>query len=116
MGTAQHRCAPGLHTHEPAARRPEPGPEPSLTDVVGCGRLPLPVQLPPQGAEPLLFAAADPAAENGGYYGPGGRFEMTGPTAPARVPSRARDKAAADRLWTTAEALTGVALPTPTTH
>ena len=77
----------------------------------GTNVLPLPAQLPPQGAEPLLFAAADPAAENGGYYGPGGRFELTGPTAPARVPSRARDTAAAARLWSVAEALTGVTLP-----
>jgi NAD(P)-dependent dehydrogenase (short-subunit alcohol dehydrogenase family) len=77
----------------------------------GTNALPLPAQLPPQGAEPLLFAAADPAAENGGYYGPGGRFELTGPTAPARVPSRARDTSAATRLWSVAEALTGVTLP-----
>ena len=78
----------------------------------GTSALPLPAQLPQQGAEPLLFAAADPAAENGGYYGPGGRFELTGPTAPARVPSRARDTAAAAQLWAAAETLTGVTLPT----
>ena len=82
----------------------------------GTNALPLPAQLPPQGAEPLLFAAADPAAENGGYYGPGGRFELTGPTAPARIPSRARDTSAAARLWSVAEDLTGVALPAPTPH
>ena len=82
----------------------------------GTNALPLPAQLPPQGAEPLLFAAADPAAENGGYYGPGGRFELTGPTASARVPSRARDTSAAARLWSVAEDLTGVALPAPTPH
>lgn len=73
--------------------------------------LPLPVQLPAQGAEPLLFAAADPAAENGAYYGPSGRFELSGPTGPARVPARARDTAAAARLWSVAETLTGVTLP-----
>ena len=55
-------------------------------------------------------------AENGGYYGPGGRFELTGPTASARVPSRARDTSAAARLWSVAEDLTGVALPAPTPH
>jgi hypothetical protein len=38
---------------------------------------------------------------------------MRGPVAPAHVPSRARDTAAAARLWTAAETLTGVALPTP---
>jgi NAD(P)-dependent dehydrogenase (short-subunit alcohol dehydrogenase family) len=80
----------------------------------GANHLPFPAQLPPQGAEPMLFAATDPAAENGAYYGPSGRFEMTGPTAPARVPSRARDTAAAARLWAAAETLTGVPLPAPT--
>ena len=77
----------------------------------GTNALPLPAQLPPQGAEPLLFAAADPAAESGGYYGPAGRFELAGPTAPAHVPARARDTAVAARLWAVAEDLTGVALP-----
>jgi NAD(P)-dependent dehydrogenase (short-subunit alcohol dehydrogenase family) len=77
----------------------------------GSAVLPLPVQLPAQGAEPLLFAAADPAAENGGYYGPTGLLELAGPMGAARVPSRARDTAAAERLWSVAEELTGVALP-----
>ena len=77
----------------------------------GSTALPLPVQLPQQGAEPLLFAATDPAAENGGYYGPTGLLELSGPMGAARVPSRARDTAAAERLWSVAEELTGVALP-----
>jgi NAD(P)-dependent dehydrogenase (short-subunit alcohol dehydrogenase family) len=67
-----------------------------------------------QGAEPLLFAATDPAAVNGGYYGPSRRFELVGPTAPARVPAPARDAALAARLWTESERRTGVALPVPT--
>ena len=73
-----------------------------------------PTQGPEQGAEPMLFAAADPAAVNGGYYGPSGRFELVGPTAPARVPRRARDAALAARLWAESERLTGAALPVPT--
>jgi NAD(P)-dependent dehydrogenase (short-subunit alcohol dehydrogenase family) len=77
------------------------------------GRL-VPTQGVEQGAEPLLFAAADPAAVNGGYYGPSRRFELVGPTAPARVPRRARDAAVAARLWAESERLTGVALPVPT--
>jgi NAD(P)-dependent dehydrogenase (short-subunit alcohol dehydrogenase family) len=63
-----------------------------------------------QGAEPLLFAAADPAAVQGGYYGPTGLLELVGPSGPARVPRRARDAAAAARLWDVAEQLTGTAL------
>jgi hypothetical protein len=73
--------------------------------------VPMPAQEPVQGAEPMLFAATDPAAGNGAYYGPNGFLELTGPTAPARVPPRARDTAAAARLWSVAEELTGVALP-----
>lgn len=71
----------------------------------------LPSQLPAQGAEPLLYAAADPGAAPGGYYGPGGRFGLVGPTAPARITRRALDPAANARLWATAEQLTGVSLP-----
>jgi NAD(P)-dependent dehydrogenase (short-subunit alcohol dehydrogenase family) len=86
---------------------------PSLSSLAMTA-LPLPAQEPSQGAEPMLFAATDPAAENGGYYGPAGAFEFTGPTGVARIPARARDTAAAARLWTAAEELTGVALPAPT--
>jgi NAD(P)-dependent dehydrogenase (short-subunit alcohol dehydrogenase family) len=72
----------------------------------------LPSQLPPQGTEPLLYAATSPDAVNGGYYGPSGFLELTGPTAPARVNRRMRDDEVARRLWTEAERLTGVGLPT----
>ena len=43
---------------------------PSLSSW-GTNALPLPAQLPAQGAEPMLFAAADPAAENGALLRPG---------------------------------------------
>jgi NAD(P)-dependent dehydrogenase (short-subunit alcohol dehydrogenase family) len=62
------------------------------------------------GAEPLLYAATSPDAVNGGYYGPGGRLGLVGPTATARTPRRARDEATATRLWAEAEQLTGVSL------
>jgi NAD(P)-dependent dehydrogenase (short-subunit alcohol dehydrogenase family) len=70
----------------------------------------LPSQLPPQGTEPLLYAATSADAVNGGYYGPGGWMELTGPTAPARVQRHLRDDAVAARLWAEAERLTGVAV------
>jgi NAD(P)-dependent dehydrogenase (short-subunit alcohol dehydrogenase family) len=70
----------------------------------------LPSQEVGTGTEPLLFAAADPAAVNGGYYGPTGRFGLVGPTGPARINRRAMDTAAAARLWTESERLTGVSL------
>ncbi|HEY0719331.1 MAG TPA: SDR family oxidoreductase [Streptosporangiaceae bacterium] len=68
----------------------------------------MPSQAVGAGTEPLLFAATSPEATNGGYYGPGGRFGLVGPTVTARPPRRARDRAAAARLWAEAERLTGV--------
>jgi NAD(P)-dependent dehydrogenase (short-subunit alcohol dehydrogenase family) len=70
-----------------------------------------PSQQVEQGTEPLLYAATSPAAVTGGYYGPGGRFGLVGPTVAARPPRRARDAATSARLWAAAERLTGVALP-----
>ncbi|KAA8882970.1 SDR family NAD(P)-dependent oxidoreductase [Nocardia colli] len=69
----------------------------------------LPKQQVGQGTEPLLFAAVDPAARNGEYYGP--RFGLVGSTHVASVPRRARDKETARRLWSEAERLTGTLLP-----
>jgi NAD(P)-dependent dehydrogenase (short-subunit alcohol dehydrogenase family) len=71
----------------------------------------LPSQEVGPGTEPLLHAATSPDAVNGGYYGPGGRFGLVGPTTVARPPRWARDAATAARLWTEAERLSGVALP-----
>ncbi|HEY2279958.1 MAG TPA: SDR family oxidoreductase [Streptosporangiaceae bacterium] len=75
----------------------------------------LPSQGVETGAEPLLLAATSPDAVNGGYYGPGGRFGLVGPTVPVRVPRRARDTATAARLWAEAERLTKVSLSTAVT-
>jgi NAD(P)-dependent dehydrogenase (short-subunit alcohol dehydrogenase family) len=71
----------------------------------------LPSQEVEQGTEPLLYAATSPAAVAGGYYGPGGRFGLVGPSTTIRPPRRARSAATASRLWAEAERLTGVALP-----
>ena len=75
----------------------------------------LPSQQVEQGAEPLLYAATSPAAVSGGYYGPGGFMELTGETKPAKVNRRMRDDAAAARLWTEAERLTGTTIPATAT-
>ncbi|AYG02568.1 SDR family oxidoreductase [Gryllotalpicola protaetiae] len=71
----------------------------------------LPSQGVETGAEPLLFAATSPAAEQGAYYGPGGRLGLVGPTKQARIPRSARSLAAAARLWEVAEELTATSLP-----
>jgi NAD(P)-dependent dehydrogenase (short-subunit alcohol dehydrogenase family) len=63
-----------------------------------------------QGAEPLLFAAADPAAEQGAYYGPN-RLNMVGETKRAALPRSSRGVDLAASLWAVAEGLTGVRLP-----
>jgi NAD(P)-dependent dehydrogenase (short-subunit alcohol dehydrogenase family) len=76
----------------------------------------LPSQDVGPGTEPLLYAATSPDAVNGGYYGPGGRFGLVGPTTTIRPPRRARDAATAARLWTEAERLTGVALSAEATR
>ncbi|BFP57409.1 SDR family oxidoreductase [Streptomyces sp. CMC78] len=71
----------------------------------------LPSQLPEQGAEPVLYAATAADVAPGSYYGPGGRFGLVGPIAPARITRRALDPAANARLWAESERLTGVSLP-----
>ncbi len=62
------------------------------------------------GTEPLLQAATDPTAAGGAYFGPQGRFGMTGPSGPVRIPRPGRDHAVAARLWEEAERLTGARL------
>ncbi len=79
------------------------GGRPGLAESLGY-RI-LPSQGVEQGSEPLLYAAADPGAVAGGYYGP--RWALVGPTRPATMPRTARDKAVAARLWAEAERLTG---------
>lgn len=66
------------------------------------------MQPPSQGALPTLYAAADPAANPGGYYGPNGLAETRGHPGKARIPPTALDAVAAARLWTASEDLTGV--------
>jgi NAD(P)-dependent dehydrogenase (short-subunit alcohol dehydrogenase family) len=70
---------------------------------------PLPSQGVEQGAEPLLFAAADPDAEQGAYYGPN-TLALVGPTKKVGLPRSARRAGVPERLWTMAEQLTGSAL------
>ena len=74
-------------------------------------RVALPTQEVEQGSEPLLFAAADPGAVNGAYYGPDGRFGLVGPTTRVAIPRSARGASLARSLWAVAEDLTGTSLP-----
>jgi NAD(P)-dependent dehydrogenase (short-subunit alcohol dehydrogenase family) len=58
------------------------------------------------GARPTLFAATSPKAEPGSYYGPGGLGELRGAPGRALIMPRARDTAAAARLWDVSATLT----------
>jgi NAD(P)-dependent dehydrogenase (short-subunit alcohol dehydrogenase family) len=58
------------------------------------------------GARPILFAATNPNAKPGAYYGPGGIGELRGRPAPALIMPQARDPATAARLWNVSETLT----------
>jgi NAD(P)-dependent dehydrogenase (short-subunit alcohol dehydrogenase family) len=64
------------------------------------------------GALPALFAATSEDALPGGFYGPGGRFELTGPPVAANLTKSAKDEAIARNLWQISEQLTGVKSPT----
>jgi NAD(P)-dependent dehydrogenase (short-subunit alcohol dehydrogenase family) len=62
-----------------------------------------------QGALPTLFAATSPDVVDGGYYRPQGFQEMRGgDVGPAKVAAQALDQAAAARLWSECERLTGI--------
>jgi NAD(P)-dependent dehydrogenase (short-subunit alcohol dehydrogenase family) len=65
-------------------------------------------QKPIMGALPTLYAAAAPDVQGGDYYGPRGWLGLRGH--PTKVPSsdRSYDTAAAAKLWTVSEELTGV--------
>ncbi len=107
MSNAAH---PGFTRTNLATAGPSLGGTPSW--MARVSELPLlPSQAVETGAEPLLFAATDPRATAGGYYGPNGILGLVGPTAVARGPRKARDLDIARRLWTVSEELTGTRLP-----
>jgi hypothetical protein len=59
----------------------------------------------------LLFAATDPDARQGGYYGPTGFGGLVGPTKNVDLPRSSRGVDLGASLWSVAENLTGTALP-----
>jgi NAD(P)-dependent dehydrogenase (short-subunit alcohol dehydrogenase family) len=109
LSTAAH---PGFTRTNLQTSGPNLGRDKPRRSLMQVGSRLLPTQEVGTGTEPLLFAATSPEATNGGYYGPGGRFGLVGPTVTVRPPRRARDTAVAARLWAEAERLTGVTLPT----
>jgi NAD(P)-dependent dehydrogenase (short-subunit alcohol dehydrogenase family) len=62
-----------------------------------------------EGALPTLYAATAPNAVGGGYYGPQGFQEMRGEdVGEAKISDKAKDQAAAAKLWGICEELTVV--------
>ena len=69
------------------------------------------------GALPVLYAATAPSVQGGEYFGPDGPGEMRGRHPKLVQFSRAaHDEAAAGRLWTVSEELTGVTFEALTTR
>lgn len=60
------------------------------------------------GALPTLYAATSPDVSRGDYVGPDGFGEQRGHPRLVGMTESARDRAAADRLWSVSEELTGV--------
>jgi len=69
------------------------------------------LQTAAQGAIPTLYAATAKEARGGLYYGPTGPNEIAGPPGLATVPAVVTAAAAA-RLWTVSEQITGTGFPT----
>ena len=63
------------------------------------------------GILPALYAATNPEAQGGAYYGPRGPGEIKGRTTVAAIPRTARNPLDNRRLWDLSEQLTGVKFP-----
>ena len=63
------------------------------------------------GAQAAVFAATSDDVQPGGFYGPAGMLELTGPPMAAHVAKRAMQEDVAARLWQVSEQLTGVRWP-----
>lgn len=63
------------------------------------------------GALPVLYAATAAEVQGGDYFGPEGLFELFGYPVPVGAARRARDEAAARRLWERSETLTKTRFP-----
>jgi NAD(P)-dependent dehydrogenase (short-subunit alcohol dehydrogenase family) len=88
-----------------------PGAEGQLNPLFRVLRMTM--QSAARGALPTLYAATSPDAAPGGFYGPDQMRETRGYPAPSNVAPHAKDEAAAVRLWTESERLTGVSFADP---
>ena len=108
--TRSMACHPGIASTNLA------GPGIAEESPLGIGRVarwlwPLFTQSAEKGAWPTLYAATDPAARGGHYYGPVHLREAMGPPGEARPRRYAMDPALGKRLWSLSEDLTGLSFP-----
>jgi NAD(P)-dependent dehydrogenase (short-subunit alcohol dehydrogenase family) len=83
------------------------GPTGAMKQFMRLGSLVL-AQSAEKGALSQLYAAVDPAAESGRFYGPGGPGELWGYPREVQPTGSAKNQQAARRLWDLSEELTGV--------
>ncbi len=102
MAVAAHPgwAATGLQTTNRAIEGPAATAMEAINGIFG--------QSAAMGALPTLHAATSPHVTPGGYYGPGGPFEMRGFPVPVGRSGAASDPEAARRLWEISETRTGV--------
>ncbi|MER5649403.1 SDR family oxidoreductase [Streptosporangium sp. NPDC002524] len=95
-----------LYASGPNLGRERPSPLEAI--MTRLSRVGLFVQTVDRGALPALYAATDPRARGGGFYGPDGLGQFTGGPTELAVYKPARDEAAAARLWDVSERLARV--------
>jgi NAD(P)-dependent dehydrogenase (short-subunit alcohol dehydrogenase family) len=95
-----------LYASGPNLGRERPSPLEAI--MTRLSRLGLFVQTVDRGALPALYAATDPRARGGRFYGPDGFGQFTGGPTELAVYRPARDEAGAARLWDVSERLARV--------
>lgn len=84
----------------------------SVRVIRTMSRLGVIVGTPESAALPAVYAAADPAASGGRFYGPDGFQHLRGRPAEQPLYSRLRSAEEAQRMWTLSEELTHIETPT----
>jgi len=84
------------------------GPGPNFKSNLLFGPLRFLTSPDSEGAEPTLYAAADPSAQSGEYIGPNGFFQFYGHPKVVRARKKAYDPEVAAKLWAVSEQLTGL--------
>jgi len=97
-------CHPGISRTQIVAN----GPGPNFKSNLLFGPLRFLTSPDSEGAEPTLYAAANPLARSGEFIGPNGFLEFYGHPKVVRARKKAYDPEVAKKLWTVSEQLTGL--------